>query len=105
VRDGAGPVTAADGGELAPAARDLARLVGSLGAVARAAAAQPGMPPGVPQAWYRQAREQVLGAYRSVLAGEGLLTLLDDDLLRMFEAQEQALAALNAATGHPTPIS
>jgi len=105
VVDGPGPVAAGDGGELAPAARDLARLVGSLREVARAAAARPGMPPEVPLTWYRQARDQVLGAYRSVLAGEGLLALLDDDLLRMFEAQERALTALRAAAGHPAPIS
>jgi maltokinase len=105
VLDGPGPVAAGDGGELAPAARDLARLLGSLREVARVAAARPGMPPGAPEAWYGKAREQVLAAYRSVLAGEGLLALLDDDLLRMFEAQERALTALRTAAGHPAPIS
>jgi maltokinase len=105
VPDGPGPVAAGDGGELAPAARDLARLLGSLREVARVAAARPGMPPGAPEAWYGKAREQVLAAYRSVLAGEGLLALLDDDLLRMFEAQERALTALRTAAGHPAPIS
>ncbi len=47
----------------------------------------------------------MLAAYRSVLAGEGLSALLDDDLLRMFEAQERALTVLRTAAGHPAPIS
>jgi maltokinase len=96
----AGPAVAAgDGGELAPAARDLARLLASLAEVARVGANRPGMPPEVPGTWYRQAREQVLRAYRSVLASEGRSDLLDETLLAMFEAQERALAALAQATG------
>ncbi len=99
------PVAAPDEGGLAPAARDLARLLVSLAEVARAAAARPDLPAGVVSAWHGRTRDQVLSAYRSVLLDEGRPELLDEDLLRMFEAQEQALAALNAATGHPTPIS
>jgi maltokinase len=96
----AGPAVAAgDGGELAPAARDIARLLASLAEVARVGANRPGMPPEVPGTWYRQAREQVLRAYRSVLASEGRSDLLDETLLAMFEAQERALAALAQATG------
>ena len=98
------PVAPADGGELAPAARDLARLLVSLAEVARVAAARPDMPAGVPASWYRRAREQVLRAYRSVLAGEGRPELLDEDLLTMFEAQERARVALASAASAPTPI-
>lgn len=104
VVEGALPVAAADGGELAPAARDLARLLASLAEVARRATHRPGMPVGVPASWYRQAREQVVSSYRSVLAGEGRAELLDEQLLRMFEAQELARRALGQATGDPAPI-
>jgi maltokinase len=93
---------AGDGGELAPAARDLARLLASLADVARVAAGRPGMPPGIPASWYRQARDQVLRSYRSVLAAEGRPDLLDEQLLAMFEAQERALAALAHASGQTT---
>ncbi len=101
--DAALPV-ATDGGELAPAARDLARLLASLAEVARVAARRPGMPPGTAASWYRQAREQVLGAYRSVLTAEGRAELLDERLLAMFEAQERARAALGRPAGYPAPI-
>jgi predicted trehalose synthase len=93
---------AADGGELAPAARDLARLLASLREVARVAAHRPGMPPAAPGSWYRQTREQVLSAYRSVLASEGRPELLDERLLAMFEVQEWARAAVAEATGQPS---
>lgn len=98
------PVAGPDGGPLAPAARDLARLLVSLGEVARVAAHRPGMPEGVPASWHRQARQQILQAYRSALAAEGRPELLDERLLAMFEAQERARAALARATGDPTPI-
>ena len=91
--------TAGDGGELAPAARDLARLLASLAEVAQATADRPGMPPEVPASWYHRTRDQVLRAYRSVLAAEGRPELLDEQLLAMFEAQERALAALAHARG------
>jgi predicted trehalose synthase len=91
-----------DGGELAPAARDLARLLASLAEVARVATGRPGMPPDVPASWYRQTRDQVLRAYRSVLAAEGRADLLDEQLLAMFEAQERARTALAAASGQAT---
>jgi maltokinase len=93
---------AADGGELAPAARDVARLLASLREVARVAADRPGMPPAAPGSWYRQARDQVLRAYRSVLATEGRPELLDEQLLAMFEAQEWARAAVAQGTGQPS---
>ncbi len=102
--DAALPV-ATDGGELAPAARDLARLLASLAEVARVASHRPGMPPGAPASWYRQAREQVLGAYRSVLAAEGRADLFDQRLLGLFEAHERARAALGQTAGDPTPIA
>ena len=91
---------AGDGGELAPAARDLARLLASLAQVAGVAANRPEMPVAAPASWYRQAREQVLRAYRSALTSEGRPELLDQQLLAMFEAQERARAALVQASGH-----
>ena len=91
---------AGDGGELAPAARDLARLLASLAQVAGVAANRPEMPVTAPASWYRQAREQVLRAYRSALTSEGRPELLDQQLLAMFEAQERARAALAQASGH-----
>jgi maltokinase len=95
---------AADGGELAPAARDLARLLASLAEVARVASHRSDMPPAAPAAWYRQAREQVVGAYRTVLAADGRADLFDERLLGLFEAHETARAALGQAAGDPTLI-
>jgi len=78
---------------LRPAAADVARLLGSLARVAREAARRPEMPAEVPEAWYREAREQVLCAYRSTLAAEERGDLLDERLLAAFEAAERAHAA------------
>ena len=96
-----------------PAARDLARLLASLAEVARRAASRPQMPPHVPQAWYREAREQVTAAYRAELDAEKHPELLDDRLLAAFEAAEHARALLAAAgataadttNARPSPIS
>ena len=77
-----------------PAARDLARLLTSLGEVAQSAAARPDMPPGVPAGWYAQAREQVAAAYRTELAAEQRRELLDERLLAAFAAAERARAVL-----------
>jgi maltokinase len=102
------PRVPAGGGELAPAARDLARLLASLAEVALVVGGRPGMPEGVASSWYRQARDQVLRGYRSVLAADGRPHLLDEQLLAMFEAQERARVARARATGQtagdPAPI-
>ena len=82
---------------LQPPARDLARLLASLAEVARRAVTRPEMPADTPWAWYRQAREHVLGAYRSALAAEDRADLLDDRLLAAFETAEHARAALARA--------
>jgi predicted trehalose synthase len=87
---------------LRPAAADIARLLGSLARVAEAAAHRPEMPAEAPSAWYRQAREQVLSAYRSALAAEERPDLLDERLLAAFEAAELAHAA-RAAGAEPAP--
>ncbi|MGZ4604302.1 MAG: hypothetical protein ACXV0U_11990 [Kineosporiaceae bacterium] len=83
-----------------PAARDLARLLASLAEVARRAAGRPGMPADAPWAWYRAAREQVLGAYRTALGAEDRSELLDGRLLVAFEAAEHARAVLARAGAH-----
>lgn len=85
---------------LRPAAADVARLVGSLARVAETAARRPEMPPDLPWAWYREAREQMLWAYRSALAAEERRDLLDDRLLAAFEAAERA-HALRGAGAEP----
>jgi maltokinase len=85
---------------LRPAAADVARLVGSLARVAEAAARRPEMPADAPWTWYREAREQVLYAYRAALAAEERQDLLDERLLAAFEAAERAYAA-RAAGGEP----
>jgi maltokinase len=77
-----------------PAAHDLARLLTSLGEVAHGAAARPVIPPGVPEAWYAQAREQVAAAYRAELAAEQRPELLDERLLAAFAAAQRARAVL-----------
>jgi maltokinase len=83
-----------EGNALRPAALDVARLLASLSEVARRAGRRPGMPAEAPWAWYREARQQVLWAYRTALAAEERSDLLDDDLLVAFEAAEHARSAL-----------
>jgi maltokinase len=78
---------------LRPAAADLARLLASLARVAEEASRRPEMPAGAPEAWYRDAREQVLCAYRSTLAAEERSHLLDERLLAAFEAAQRAHTA------------
>jgi maltokinase len=87
---------------LRPAAADLARLLGSLARVAERAAHRRELPAEAPWAWYRQARDQVLTAYRSALAAEDRSDLLDGRLLAAFEAAERAHAA-RAAGAEPAP--
>jgi maltokinase len=90
---------------LRPAAADVARLLGSLARVAADAARRPDMPADAPSAWYRVAREQVLYAYRSELAAQERLDLLDERLLAAFEAAERAHAARAARTTRAEPAS
>jgi maltokinase len=80
-------------------ARDLARLLASLGEVARRAARRPEIPPDAPGRWYRQAREEVAAAYRAELAAEKRPELLDARLLAAFEAAERACGAARAVSG------
>jgi maltokinase len=82
---------------LRPAAADVARLLASIAQVAREAARRPEVPVEIARAWYREAREQALWAYRRALAAEDRWDLLDERLLAAFEAAELA----HASRGEP----
>jgi maltokinase len=72
--------------ELHPPARDLARLLASLGELVRREGTAGSR--AQDEAWSGQVRAQVLGAYRAELAADGRPELLDERLLAAFEAEQ-----------------
>lgn len=85
-----------------PPVRDLARLLHSLSAVARAVDAETGDDRCTAE-WLPDARRRMLGAYRTELGVAGRPELLDERLLVAFEAEHAAaevIAAARRATGN-----
>jgi maltokinase len=74
-----------------PAARDVAQLTMSLQHVAQVAIRRRGTPAARARAWSERARERMLAAYRSAC------DLLDDDLLRPFEVEQECRELIYAA--------
>jgi maltokinase len=79
-----------------PAARDLARLLQSLGTVAREVDAATCDDRCVAE-WLPGARERLLAAYQAELAVAGRPELFDEPLLAAFEAEHAAHAVVEAA--------
>lgn len=86
-----------------PAARDLARLLRSLDHVGRVVDKMTGFAETHSvDRWSRDAREQLLSAYRSELAGSGHPELLDVRLIAPFEAEQLCREIVYAAEHLPS---
>ncbi|WP_343950558.1 hypothetical protein [Nonomuraea longicatena] len=90
-----GNPTVQDAAPYQPAARDVAQLTTSLQHVAQVAIRRRGTPPERAHTWSAEARERMLTAYRSAC------DLLDDDLLRPFEVEQECRELIYAARHLP----
>ncbi|MFG1707616.1 hypothetical protein ACFLIM_30880 [Nonomuraea sp. M3C6] len=97
--DGNPTVTEAD--PYQPAARDVAQLAMSLEHVAQVAIKRRDTPPARAAAWVAKARATMLTAYRARLAAKDRPDLLDADLIRPFEVEQECRELIYAARHLP----
>ncbi|MFI7697533.1 hypothetical protein [Nonomuraea sp. NPDC049480] len=96
-----GNPTVADADPHQPAARDVAQLTTSLEHVAQVAIKRRATPPDRAAAWAAEARATMLAAYRARLAARNRPDLLDENLIRPFEVEQECRELIYAARHLP----
>lgn len=96
-----GNPTVTDADPYQPAARDVAQLATSVEHVAQVAVKRRGLPAGRAAGWAHEARDLMLGAYERRLAERGRPELLDKNLIRPFEVEQECRELIYAARHLP----